>query len=53
MFEMKMMLIYSYRNTGLTHVGGRGVNDLQFWNPENAGLVHEACGFVVDKPGQC
>lgn len=46
-----MMLIYSYRNTELTHVWGG--NNLQFWNLENAGLVHEACGFVVDKPGQC
>jgi hypothetical protein len=48
---MKMMVIYSYINIELTHIGGWGVNNLQFWNLENACLVHEACGNVVDKPG--
>jgi hypothetical protein len=53
MFEMKMTLMYSYRNIELTHIWGWGVNNLQCQNLENAHLVYEACGHVVDKPGQC
>jgi len=54
MFEMKIMLIYLYINNELTYIwGGGGVNNLQCHNLENADVVHEGCGHVVDKPGQC